>query len=223
VIRLLRSGGLRQPRHHEVLEIVDDGTFTMWRSVSMGTPLPAPIGRFAGRVAQTDLQALTEAAQRAAAEGSRKWRVTPDSPVDRFEVDGADATLGVRDAGDGAWQALAGLVRPLLGELTRTPVAAIALQVDRGATLVHQGTEPLRLDLSTLAVRADQWRDDQLEATWMSTPKATSGEVVAESGWRLDVPFEHGFDLRPGDRVTANVTFAAHDGAQLIPVSLQST
>jgi hypothetical protein len=222
VIALRRSGGLRLPRLHEVLEIAPDGAFSMWRSVSTATPLPAPIGRFGGRVSDPQLQALTEAAQRAAAEGSRKWRVIPDSPVDRFEVQGAEAILGMRDAGEGAWRELIGLVRPLLDELTSAPLAAIALHLDAGATLVHQGTEPLRLDLSDLAMRANQRREGLSEATW-SAPRAVEyGEVVATPEWRLELPFEHGFEVRSGDRVTADVTFAAHDGKELIPVSLHA-
>ena len=46
--------------------------------------------------------------------------------------------------------------------------------------------------------------------------------MVATPGWRLELPFEHGFKVRAGDRVTANVTFAAHDGKELVPVSLHA-
>jgi hypothetical protein len=222
VIALRRSGGMRLLQLHEVLEIAPDGAFSMWRSVSTATPQPAPIGRFGGRLADAQVQALSEAAKRATAEGARKWRVIPDSPVDRFEVDGAEATLGMRDAGEGAWQELIALVRPLLDELTRAPRAAIALQLDGGATLVHQGTEPLRLDLSELAVHAHQRGESRSEGTW-SAPRADHGEVVAQPGWRLELPFEHGFEVRSGDRITADVTFAAHDGEHLIPVSLHAS
>ena len=139
--------------------------------------------------------------------------------MDRLEVLGAEAILGMRDAGEGAWRELLGLVRPLLDELTSAPLAAIALQLNTRATLVHQGTEPLRLDLSDLAMRANQRRDGLSEATW-SAPPADYGEVVATPGWRLELPFEHGFEVRSSDRVTADVTFAAHDGNELLPVSL---
>jgi hypothetical protein len=79
----------------------------------------------------------------------------------------------------------------------------------------------LRLDLSDLAVHATQRRESVSEATW-SAPPAEHGEIVAKPGWRLQLPFEHGFELRSGDRVTANVTFAADDGEHLIPVSLHA-
>ena len=138
------------------------------------------------------MKALTEAAKRAAAEGSRKWRVIPDSPVDRFEVSGAEALLGMRDPGEGAWQELIGLVRPLLDELTRTPLAAIALQLDGGAALVHLGTEPLRLDLSDLAVRANQRRESLSEASWSAPRRST-------------VRWSHRPGVAPGAAVRARV------------------
>jgi hypothetical protein len=215
---------MRLPQFLEELEIADDGTFKMWRSVSKASELPSPIGRFAGSVADAQQNALSEAAQRAKAEGSRTWLVSPDSPVDRFDVDGINATLGIHHHGEGAWKDLVAQVRPLLRELTASPLAAIALELaDGGAQLVHQGTEPLTLDLSTLTVRADHWRDGHSLARWTAPSPATAqGEVVAEPGWKLDLPFEHGFDVRPGDRVTADVTFAARDGDRLVPVGLQA-
>jgi len=212
---------MRPPQFRELLEIADDGTFTMWRSVSMASELPSPIGRFAGHVAEVEQMELVVAAKRAADEGSQTRVVTPDSPVDRFGADGAGATLGIHDRGEGAWEVLAGLVRPLLKKLTASPVAAIALQVDDGATLVHQGTEPLRLDLSRLAVRADHWRGSDSAGRWTS-PETDEGDVVASPGWQLSLPFEHGLDLRASDRLSVHVSFAAYDRDQLIPVSLQS-
>ena len=223
MIALSRTGGLRLPQFHEELEIDGDGTFRMWRSVSKASELPSPIGRFAGRVAASKRDALNEAALRAKGEGSRTWLISPDSPVDRFDVDGVNATLGIHHPGEGTWQDLAALVRPLLRELTDSPLAAIALELNGGATLVHQGTQPLTLDLSSLAVRADQWRDGQSLARWTApSPGSGKGEVIAKPGWKLNVPFEHGFDVQPGDRVTADVTFAARDGDRLIPVGLQT-
>jgi len=224
MIALSRTGGMRLPEFHEVLEVDGDGVFKMWRSVSKASELPSPIGRFAGSVTDAQKEALGAASKRAAGEGSRAWLVSPDSPVDRFDVDGVNATLGIHHPGEDAWKDLAALVRPLLRELTSSPLAAIALEiVDGGPKLVHQGTEPLTLDLSTLTVRADHRRAGQSLARWTAPSPATAqGEVVAKPGWKLDLPLEHGFDLKPGDRVTADVTFVAHNGDRLIPVGLQT-
>lgn len=221
MIGFRRTGGFRPPEFAELLEVADDGTFRMWRSVSMAAPLPSPIGRFAGRLPAPQLGSLSDAAKRAAAQGSRTWLVSPDSPVDRFEVDGASATLGIHDPGEGAWEAFASLVRPLLGELTASPLAAIALDVTAGPALLHQGSEPLTLDLSHLTVRIVHWRDGQSEGRW-TAPETDAGEVAAGQGWRLRLPFEHGFALEAGDRLTVQATFAAFDGERLVPVSLQT-
>jgi len=221
VIALARTGGMRPPQFDEMLQIDDDGLFRMWRSVSKASGLPSPVGRFAGRIDGAQRAALSAAAKRAAGEGSRTWLVSPDSPVDTIDVDGVSAKLGIHHGGEGAWQELVALVRPLLRELTSSPLAAIALEVNGGAKLVHQGTEPITLDLASLTVRADHWRDGQSLGRW-TAPAAAHGEVVAEPGWKLELPFEHGFDVQPGDRVTADVTFAAHDADRLVPVGLQT-
>jgi hypothetical protein len=221
VIRLSRAGGLRPPLFCEVLAVRDDGSFDLWRSVSMASTPLSPIGRFGGTVDEAARAELSDTAERAAAEGSRSWTVTPDSPVDTIDVGDVRAVLGLHDDGEGAWKDLAALVRPLLADLTSSPLGAIGLTVDGEPALEHLGTEPLRLDLSGLTVRADHWRDGGSEARWSSTD-AGQGEVEATPGWRLVLPFDHGFDLRPDDHVTVQVTFAAHDGDRLVPVSLQS-
>jgi hypothetical protein len=221
VIAVHRTGGFRPPEFSELLEVADDGTFQMWRSVSMAAPLPSPIGRFAGRLPAPQLSTLSDVAKRAAAEGSRTWLVSPDSPVDRFEVDGVTATLGIHDPGDGAWESFAAMVRPLLGELTASPLAAIALDVTDGPALLHQGSGPLTLDLSHLAVRIVHWCEGESQGRW-TAPETDRGEVVAGPGWRLPLPSEHGFALEAGDRLTVQATFGAFDGDRLVPVSLQT-
>ena len=221
MIALRRTGGMRMPQFREVLEVGDDGAFRMWRSVSMASALPSPIGRFAGQLPDDRRRELFTATGQAAGEGSRKWNIRPDSPIDQIEADGATATLGIHDSGDGGWATLAGLVRPMLKELTESPIAAIALEIDDGTRLVHKGTKALRLDFSKLTVRAFHWRGSGTEAQWTSVAK--SADVVsAGPGWRLDLPFDHGFAIEEGDRVTVTVTFSVWDEDRLVAVGLQS-
>jgi hypothetical protein len=222
MISLTRSGGLRPPRFHEWLDIADDGTFQMWRSVGTATLPATPIGRFAGRLPDARRESLEEAARSAVREGSRQWSPLPDSPVDHLEVNSATATLGLHDKGDGAWATLIQLVRPLLADLTAAPAAAISLEGDGvGAALVHQGSNPLRVDLSNLSVRAAHWRGGESLQTWTSEDLSTQEEVVAESGWRFALPIDPGFESRSGDRVVVRATFAAYDGERMVPVSVQ--
>jgi len=130
------------------------------------------------------------------------------------------ATLGIHDAGDGAWAALIQVVRPLLADLTRSPLAAIALH---DAELVHQGTDALRLDLSSLAVRAVHWRDSDSLGTWNGQVPDLGDDVEAGPGWRQALPLDHGFALQPGDRLAVRATFDAFDGEESVPVSVQTS
>jgi hypothetical protein len=165
---------------------------------------------------------MEEASRGVAGEGSRGWSPLPDSPVDRLQVNDMSATLGIHENGDGAWAALIQLVRQLLVELTGAPAAAIALEADgANAALVHRGSNPLRLDLSSLAVRAVHWRGSESQGVWTTQLPASTDEVVAESGWRLALSLDTGFESQPGDRVVVRATFAAYDGERMVPVSVQ--
>ena len=212
---------MRPPLFREILTIEGDGSFTMWRSVGMAASLPSPIGRFGGSLDDDELAALLAAVKQAQSEGSRSWTVAPDSPEDRIEVDGVEATLGLHDQGDGAWKELLGRLRPLLGELTYSPRAAIKLEVGDDAVLVGQGPEALKIDLSRLSVRADHWRDGESLGSWEASDQDL-GAVETGPGWQLRLPFEHGFDVGPGDRLIVRVGFAAYDGDELVPVGLQA-
>jgi hypothetical protein len=221
MIALTRTGGMRPPRLDERLDVADDGTFQLWRSVGTATLPATPIGSFAGRLSDAQRRSVGEAAHAAAEEGSREWSPLPDSPVDRVQVSGVSATLGIHENGDGAWPALIRLVRDLLVDLTGLPSAAIALEGNGGgAELVHRGTNPLRLDLSSLSIRAVHWRGDDSQGTW-TTDAPSSQDVLADAGWRLTLPLDHGFEPRPGDRIVVRATFAAHDGERMVPVSVQ--
>jgi hypothetical protein len=212
---------MRMPQLDESLDIAADGSFSMWRSVGSASPLPSPIGSFAGRLSPEQSLELSAAAEQAAAAGSQTRLVSPDSPVDRLRVGDAEATLGIRDLGEGAWRTLAALVRPLLKELTTSPVAAIDLDVGDEAKLVYEGSESLQVDLATLALEAVQWRGDDAVARWKAQDHAEE-ELIAGPGWSRELPFDHGFELQEGDRISVRATFAARRGERWVPVSLQT-
>ncbi len=222
VIALRRSGGMRPPQYREILEIQGDGTFRMWRSVSLASGLPSPVGRFSGVLPADTLAVLRRAASAAAKDGSRSLTVSPDSPVDVLEADGASITLGMRDPGIGAWKDLAALVRPLLKQLTDHPEAAMAIEIDgSGARLEHRGTETIDVDLSALQVRAVHWRGDQSEGRW-TADGAPGNATTAGPGWTFELPFNHGFDLEPGDRIVVYALFSLKNGDAFVPVSIQT-
>jgi hypothetical protein len=122
---------------------------------------------------------------------------------------------------EGAWATLIQVVRPLLAELTHSPLAAIELRGNGGAELVHQGTDALRPDLSSLGVRAVHWRNSD-SAGHMDNTRRRLKDVEASSGWRQALPLDYGFALQPGDRLAVRATFAAYDCDDSVPVSVQT-
>ena len=213
IVRLRRLGGRVPPPDNEHLDVAPDGEFSMWRSTNTGVA-----GRFAGRLDPEELAGLAAEAREAAAAGDLEVQPFPDASIETVEVQGARAELG-GDA-DGAWTPLVARLHRLLDELTTAPLAAIALEVDRGgrrARLVHRGGERLRLDLSGLSSRAvlwgpnwwllEDWRsgaEDHGEAGGARSgagPGAggtgAGGTVEAGPSWSMELPFAHGFEPGP--------------------------
>jgi hypothetical protein len=226
-INYSRSGGFQPPPDHETLFIDAGGTFSMWRSVSMASNPLSPIGRFAGQLDAQMHARLQAAAAAAAAAGDLRITPVPDAAIETFQVGGVRATMGAHDTPQGPWLDLVKPLRQLLGKLAAFPVAAIALEVSpngRSARLVHRGAETLRIDLGDLGVRAVLWRDFVPEANWRASGEQIGdrGSVRATPGWSLELPFDHGFECAPGDKVVAYVTFAAFEGDAAVLVSLQT-
>jgi hypothetical protein len=227
MITYQRKGGLRPPPNNETLRIKEDGTFTLWRSVSLASIPPSPIGRFSGVLAEDLHLQLQDAARTATASGNLAILPRPDSVIESIDLPGAKATLGIHDQAGGPWGRLIGLLRPLLGDLTRFPRAAIALEVlDNGqaARLIVRGADPLRLDLSKLEVQAILWRNDSLEGRWSAAAASNStlAPLTANAGWALDLPFDHGFAITADSRVVAYAYFDVFDGEKFVSVSLQT-
>lgn len=208
IVRLRRLGGRVPPPDNEHLDVAPDGEFSMWRSTNTGVA-----GRFAGRLDPEELAGLAAEAREAAAAGDLEVQPFPDASIETVEVQGARAELG-GDA-DGAWTPLVARLHRLLDELTTAPLAAIALEVDRGgrrARLVHRGSERLRLDLSGLSSRAvlwgpnwwllEDWRsgaEDHGEADGAGSGAGpgAGGTVEAGPSWSMELPFAHGFEPGP--------------------------
>jgi hypothetical protein len=232
-ISYYRVGGFMPPPDNEQLEIVGDGSFTLWRSVGWTTQPPTPVGRFAGKLDGEQNAALQREAQEAADAGNLNILLKPDSPLETISIEGsARAQMGIHDKPDGRWWPLVARLRALLGALTAFPRAAIALEVlpgGRQARLVHQGQETLQLDLSKLNVRAVLWVDYVPRGDWAVAPQftGTEAEVSAGPGWSLGLPFEHGFEIeekgRDGSRIAAYVNFGVVEGDWPIPVSLEAS
>jgi hypothetical protein len=224
-IRYTRSGGRTPPRDREVLEIGDDGAFTLWRSVGSATDPPTPVGSFAGKLEARDRTAITKLADAARQAGDLNIRPKPDSSTETISLDGATARLGALDQPEEPWGPLITRLRELLGELTSKPRAALALEVTPDGTaarLVQQGSDSLELDLTKLTVRAVLWKEYDKRGDWHAKDVSNPGRITADPGWSLDLPFDHGFHIGSGEEVVAYVTCSAFDGDQAILVALTS-
>lgn len=219
IVRFVRVGGWSPPPDAESLEVDDDGSFRMWRSV--GSPMA---GRFAGKLEPELLDQLRSEAQQAATGGNLEPNIPPDAAIETVELPGSRAILGSNDPGNDAWAPLLAHLRVLLGELMRSPVSAVGLEVDdaREARLEFRGREPLGLDLSALTVRAVLWGPGYEMLDDWSTPAGISkngGRIEAGPGWKQALPFGHGFKPRPGQVVHAHANFTVLNEAQAVPVS----
>jgi len=225
-IHFRRSGGMKPPPDRENLQIEDDGSFSLWRSVGWTTSPPTAAGRFEGRLEAAERQKLDKLVKAAAKGDNLQMKVKPDGAIDRLQLGQKSAVLGANDDADEPWYALVELLRELLGDLTRAPKAAVALKVapdGQSAHLVHQGQEALRLDLSNLTVRAVLWEGYLNQGDWRAKEAAgASAPVTAGPGWSLELPFDHHHDLNDKREVIAYATFTIFDGTTPVPVSLSS-
>jgi hypothetical protein len=206
------------PPLRETLDVEDDGSWRVWRSVGQA------IGRFAGspEVADSAGKRILELA--AAAEGSdppSKGKFPPDATIERIHVGDRSATVPYRHTPDGPWGELVAASRRLLDEAIAHPRAAIRLVVvgpDR-VRLEHRGQEPLPIELGSAQVEATVWHDGAFVGAGMG--RIDAGHVDAGPGWSLDVPLE-GIDPSAGGEAVIFVSFVADDGGVYIPVTLSA-
>lgn len=226
-VRYRQVGGRRPAPVREILEISNDGAFQMWRSVNAGkAAAPIVVGSFAGSLAPEAVREL--AAELAGARSASNLNLTPapDGPVEFIEFDGVHASLGRNQQAPGAWGPVIDRLRRLLGDLTRDPRAAIALEVTRDGVagrLVHRGNQPVRVDLDALAVRAVLWDDLTKLGDWRSPTSARFGRLTVSPGWSLNLPLDHHFDVSGGRTVDVFASFLLYDGRDAIPVWLAHT
>ncbi len=227
IVNFGRTGGRRPPPDNEGLQINDDGSFTMWRSIS-----PA-IGRFAGELEASELSKIKTEVQQAAAAGDLTKEPARDGSVEGIDIPGAHASLGSNDYAEGPWGVLLDHLRKLLGELINMPQAAVGLEVEpdgKSARLVHLGEKPLAIDLSNLSVRAVLWgRGYHKLGDWNSnegdgaaTPSGPA-QVEAAGSWSASLPFDHGFRMGKNKVLHVYVTFAASENGIRADVTAQHT
>jgi hypothetical protein len=223
IVRYSRIGGRVPPPDNEGLQIDEDGSFTMWRSIA-----PA-IGRFDGKLEPSELNSVKSEVKKAAAAGDFSRPPSRDGSVDSIDIDGAHASLGSNDYAEGDWGALITHLRRLLDDLVRLPRAAVGIELapdGRRARLVHLGQKPIAVDLSRLSVRAVLWgRGYRKLGDWTSATGQGSGPSQVEAGdsWSFPLPFEHGLSMAKDRVLHVYAKFAVTENGQRAEVSAQRT
>jgi hypothetical protein len=209
ILRLVIADGSQKPAVAESVEVADDGALTGWRSVSDGG-----VGWFAGRLPDGELAEL----RALAAERPDPVLAPPDSAQEILEC---EATGPISIAG--STDDLATAARHLLDRLTDFPLAAVAVSfvAPDVARLVHRGTDPVRLDLGVVAVRATAWRGYYEPAGDWSGVVEGPGEVEAGPGWTYDVPLE--LDAAGDVVIHLAVDLAILSGPNRVPVRARYT
>jgi hypothetical protein len=215
-----RQGGTPPP-DFEQLDLPGDGTFSLWRTIARASRPPSPVGRFRGRLDGPRRQAVDAAVAACAKAGAVALGPPAGAALDKVTLGRKTASWAEDQTPPPPWDALAALLRELLGELTTFPLAAVTVQLaGDGATLAHLGTEPIELDLSGAQVRAVRWEAGVAVGTWQAEVDGP-GSVNAGPGWAYPLPFDHGFPAAAV--VTAHVdNLLAFDGQFWRACSLQS-
>ena len=226
LLTYLRGGGA-PPSDNEYIYVQTDGVFAMWRSVAWATYPPTAVGLFAGKLAPDITSSLAQEVTSANAAGRLRQRSSPDAPAETIETREARADVGIHDKPTNAWGPLIARLRQLLLDLTHYPKAALALSISadgQRVQLVHQGNQPLRLDLSAVTLKAALWKPAEsiTVAEWTGQPQNLGGMVNAGSGWSLDVPFKPDFSKSAGTAVKVSATLTAFDGDSARPVALST-
>lgn len=200
MLRFYRNDGSTSPATAESIELADDGAFTGWRTV-------APVvGWFAGSVTSDRMVGLRAAVDAVATTSALP---PPGSSVETLDVPGRDPLVvtGV-DAAEP--------LRELLDEMVASPRSAVGLD---GRRLVHRGSEPLTLDLSTVVVRAVHWRG-YYEPAGDASEVIAADRIEAGPGWSLELP---PLPPPPGDDITTHLTvdLAIVADGTAVPVQVQ--
>lgn len=204
------------PPLRELLDVADDGTFTMWRSVG------EIVGRFAGTVPDAGAAAAV-AADSAAGDPPAAPELAPDATVDTVTVAGRSHTTTQHRRPDGPWGDLLALGRELLDALVDQPAAAIAASLPSPTLLrlEHRGDGTLPVLLGGAVVDVRAWSPTDLVAQAYAEPPP-AGAVDAGPGWVLEVPLPE-LPLPAGTTLAVDVSFVADDGGVLVPMVARAT
>jgi hypothetical protein len=191
-----RQGG-RRPADDEELLVAENGAFRARRTVGGRS-----IGTFEGVLPAAALRRLRTAVDALAGASNVEIPTPGHGATEVLAVAGLTLTSGSNETAPRPWRTLQRAVRRLLqDEVIDHPSAALTLVADRRrARLEHAGEHEIDLDRAGLQISVVHvGPDEAVVDRWSAGPAGSEPDrVTARPGWRLDLPFDHGFRLRPG-------------------------
>ena len=148
-----------------------------------------------------------------------------DGATEVISAAGHTSQLGSNDAPPEPWRALVLALREAIdADAVADPVAALELRAgSRDAALAHAGSEPLEVDLASVAIRVvrldsggavlGRWSGRVQPAAEEDADEPPPAWTDAGPGWTQDLPFDHGLELAPGDWLQVWVTATIREPA----------
>lgn len=196
VARYQRTGG-HPPRNDELLEIQDDGTFTLRRVVG-GTV----IGEFAGTL---EAKARTSLERRVGTAGLEPVNVATAGmpPVVREYITAGELAAEVSPEAkipNKPLAALARLLRELTEELTEHPVAAVEARLSDDAKTLHlsvSGERPITIRGGKLTYDLFGEQEEFLSAGRIESPFSGADPINIDVGWSAEIALPEEVDFTP--------------------------
>ena len=211
LVRSHRSGG-RRPSDDESLEVDDDGSFDLTRTV--GGPR---VGSFAGTMSTRSLTALKRLVEQADDLDDRPTGLPPHV-LESVSTSRAEISVGARSMADVPAMKLVKHMRKLVDTLTDQPAAALELRVadDGGSiTLASVGRDPIEADLGQASITWTLFgaQEELLTAGELPAPPDVHGKARLDPGWSTDLPIDADVDFNPRRTLDVTVELDLHDAA----------
>jgi hypothetical protein len=211
MLRFHRNDGSTSPATAEYVELFDDGRFTGWRSIAPS------VGWFEGALEPPDLDDIRSALGGVADDPGPP---PPGPTVETLELPDRDPLVVTGVDRDGPLGVLVEHARRLLDAMVDSPRSAIALEPGSPTRLVHRGTEPLHVDLSTVVLQANHWRG-YYEPAGTAQEVLSGPSVQADPGWTFDLPSITPAPAGPDITTHLTVDFAIVANGNVVPVQVQ--
>jgi hypothetical protein len=206
-----RGGGDR-PRDDESLEIEEDGSFVLTRTV--GGPR---VGSFAGKIppkARAPLARLVATAD----DFDERPSGLPPHVIETVTTSRADIDVGARAKTRNPATKLVKRLRQLSEDLTAEPVAALELSVARNGssiTMTSLGSAPVEVDFGQASLTFTLFGEGEelLTAGEISAPLDARTRARLDPGWTAELAIKPELEFNPRRTLDVRVEFDLYDAS----------